>query len=311
MNTTTCRLLVINLITFLTFAPIHAQDTGTTCPADLPTRLASNLWAQTVAGFTINRRADVGLSAERVGQIPSGDIVRVMDGPVCADGYVWWLLSYDGTLGWTVEGDSESGDYWLEAVSSIPEPLAGSAEPEGCLTPPDIYDQITIGYGTLNLRTVAMLDHAQELYYAEGGVIRFRSGVMQGSYNPGGVSASFGTHDGGGAVDLSVRELGTFVILTQEIAPMLRALRVAGFAAFLRDANELYPGSPIHIHAIAVGDTELSPAARDQLDGAFGYFRGFNALPQESGLPLPDTSGEMVMCDWMRGQGYEDLRADG
>ena len=82
-------------------------------------------------------------------------------------------------------------------------------------------------------------------------------------------------------------------------------------AAYLRDTDELYPGSPIHIHAIAIGDAELSQAARDQLDGTFGYFRGFNALPQDSGIPLPDTSGDMLICDWMRTLGYADLRAGG
>lgn len=303
-----CVLLITIFLT--TVGVVSAQDAApTACVSALPTPLTTNMWAKTVAGFTINRRAEAGLSVERVGQIPNGDVVRVVDGPACADGYVWWQLSYDGTLGWTAEGDKEGGDAWLEAVAAVPEPLASSTEPEGCLPPPELYDQITVGYGTLNLRTVAMLDHAQELYYAGGGVIRFRSAVMQGSYNAGGVSASFGTHDGGGAVDLSVRELGTFVILTQEIAPMLHALRLAGFAAYLRDTDELYPGSPIHIHAIAVGDAELSPAARDQLDGTFGYFRGFNALPQDSGLPLPDTSGDMVLCDWMRALGYENLRA--
>jgi hypothetical protein len=70
----------------------------------------------------------------------------------------------------------------------------------------------------------------------------------------------------------------------------------------------LYKGSPIHIHAIAIGDKELSDAARGQIDGTFGYFRGFNALPQDNGIPLPDTSGEMVICDWMRALGYQDLR---
>ncbi|MEZ4669550.1 MAG: SH3 domain-containing protein [Anaerolineae bacterium] len=298
------------LLTFLLFLSVpcrHAQDTIPACPDTLPARLEVNSWAKTVAGFTINRRAAASLQGERTGQIPSGDIVRVVAGPRCADGYVWWDLNYDGRTGWTAEGGD--GEYWLETVDVIPPAAEGSSEPEGCLKPPEIYDQIVIGYGTLNLRTVAMLDHAQELLYAAGGITRFRSGVMQGSYNPGGVSASFGTHDGGGAVDLSVRELGTYAILTQEIPLMLRALRLAGFAAYLRDTDELYPGSPIHIHAVAVGDAELSPAARDQLDGTFGYFHGFNALPQDSGIPLPDTSGEMVICDWMRALGYVDLRA--
>lgn len=290
---------------------VSAQPTPVpSCPTigDLPTRLKPGMWAKTVAGFTINRRAEPDLQSARTGQIPNGDIVRVADGPRCADGYVWWQLNYDSMMGWTAEGDVKDGSYWLEGVGKIAEPAADSTEPDGCLQPPEVYDRIQVADVTVNLRTLAMLDHAQELYSVEGGVIHLRDVLMQGSYNPGGVSASFGTHDGGGALDISVRQIGTGKVLTGEIKPLLHALRLAGFAAYLRDFDELYKGSPIHIHAIAIGDAELSEAARAQIDGTFGYFRGYNGLPQYSGIPLPDTSGDMIICDWMRAQGYSDLR---
>ena len=41
----------------------------------------------------------------------------------------------------------------------------------------------------------------------------------------------------------------------------------------MRDADELHPGSPIHIHAIAIGDAELSEAARAQLTRHFAVGR--------------------------------------
>ena len=302
--------LLIAVCVVISFGVVSAQSIPEpACPTlgDLPTRLAPGMWAKTVAGFTINRRAEPDLQSARTGQIPNGDIVRVADGPVCADGYVWWQLNYDSMMGWTAEGDVKTSTYWLEGVGNIAEPAADSTEPDGCLQPPEIYDRIKLGFATLNLRTLAMLDHAQELYHAEGGVIHLRDAIMQGSYNPG-VEASFGTHDGGGALDLSVREIGTGKVLTDEIKPLLHALRLAGFAAWLRDFDELYKGSPIHIHAIAIGDKEMSEAARGQIDGTFGYFRGFNGLPQDNGIPLPDTSGEMVICDWMHALGYQDLR---
>jgi hypothetical protein len=160
----------------------------------------------------------------------------------------------------------------------------------------------------LNARTLAMLDHANVLYDAQGGIIDFHLALTQGSYNAGGVAASFGTHDGGGAVDLSVRDPGDWSVLDGEIEPMLRVLRVAGFAAWLRDTGELYPESPIHIHAIAVGDRELSEDARAQLEGRFGYLRGYNGLPQANGFPIPDRHGGPVLCQWMLDSGYRDMR---
>jgi hypothetical protein len=295
--------IVVGIVFLQTGAATSAQNTA--CP-DLPPRLTTGGWARVTSGTANNLRAEPSLKAERVGRIRAGDIFRVLDGPRCADNYVWWQVKYDGTSAWTAEG--RAGEYWLEALPVAPEkaPLENIA---GCEQPPETYDQFQINrYAVLNLRTLAMLDHAQELYSAVGGVLRFRDGIMQGSYNPGGVAASFGTHDGGGALDLSVRDPDTRNVLTDEIPLMIRALRIAGFAAWLRSPDELYPGSPIHIHAIAVGDAELSEAARGQLDGTFGYFRGFNGLPQVSGIPLPDTSGEMVVCQWMLAIGFHDMR---
>jgi hypothetical protein len=130
--------------------------------------------------------------------------------------------------------------------------------------------------------------------------------ITQGSYTPG-VDASFGTHDGGGAVDLSIRDLNNwFNLLYDELPAIILSLRQAGFAAWVREQDELYNGSPIHIHAVAIGDRDLSEAASAQLTGPAGYFRGYNGLPLDP--PLPDGWGELVLCPWMQEMGYQDLR---
>jgi hypothetical protein len=196
-----------------------------------------------------------------------------------------------------------------------PAPVSGGVEtstqlvqPEGCWQPPDDYTRVWVNGVQVNTRTLAMLDHAHALYGASGRTLDFRLALTQGSYNAGGIPASFGTHDGGGAVDLSVRDPNDWSVLTGEIEPMIRALRVAGFAAWLRDTGELYPDSPIHIHAIAIGDRELSEAARAQIDGRFGYLRGYNGLPQANGFPVPDQYGGPVLCRWMIELGFTDMR---
>lgn len=181
-------------------------------------------------------------------------------------------------------------------------------EPVGCQPPPDDYSRLWLNGEQLNGRTVAMLDHAQALYSSWGGTLDFRQAVTQGSYTGGALAASFGTHDGGGAVDLAVRSPVDGAVLVNEIDWMLRALRLAGFAAWLRDNDELYPGSVIHIHAIAIGDAELSDEARAQITGRFGYLRGYNGLPQPNGLPIPDRYGGPVLCGWMLVLGLNDLR---
>jgi len=184
--------------------------------------------------------------------------------------------------------------------------ITPTPEPYGCQKPPDDYTRVKVNGWTVNQRTLAMLAHTQELYGGELDITEY--GITQGSYHDNG-SASFGTHLGGGAVDLSVIRRGTYTVLWDDVEPLLHALRTAGFAAWLRDYDELYPDSAVHIHAIAIGDQELSQPAQDQLTGPAGYFRGYNGLPIEMyGGPTPDRYGGPILCQWMIDLGYQDLR---
>jgi len=180
------------------------------------------------------------------------------------------------------------------------------SEPIECQKPPDEYEMISINGMLINQRTYSMLQHAQMIYEGELELTGYH--LTQGSYTNL-VDASFGTHNGGGAVDISVIQYGTYNVLYEDIEPLIYALRVSGLAAWLRDFDQLYPGSPIHIHAIAIGDRDLSVPASEQLVGDFGYFRGFNGLPQANGvLPEEDEHGGPVICQWMLAMGYSDLR---
>jgi hypothetical protein len=157
---------------------------------------------------------------------------------------------------------------------------------------------------TLNARTLWMLQRAAALYDGPGDLLR----VTQGSYTSG-EAASFGTHAGGGAVDISIRDpLNPSQVLWDEADAMVLALRRVGFAAWYRAPGALGPGSPAHIHAMAIGDRELSAAAMEQLSGRSGYFRGLDGLPAEYGGPHPDPHGGPVICPWMMSMGVLDLR---
>ena len=178
-------------------------------------------------------------------------------------------------------------------------------EPVGCVRPPDDYARIQIGNATLNRRTLWMLEYAAQLY---GGTIPITgAGITQGSYNTS-VSASFGTHDGGGAVDLTVRNIPIdWSIKWDDIPILIDALRTAGFAAWYRDDREdLVP----HIHAIAIGDAELSSVAAEQLTGRYGYFRGYDGFPRDNNIPLTPRYGTVIICQWMLDMGYRDMRGE-
>jgi len=174
-------------------------------------------------------------------------------------------------------------------------------EPAGCLQPVEDYSLVEVNGWYLNQRTLGMLEYASILFNGDPEYLPSR--ITQGSYHDNG-AASWGTHLGGGAVDLSVMLPGTYTIAAFEISRMIRSLRAAGFAAWYRDANELYSGSAVHIHAIAVGDAQLSIPAQAQLTNREGYFFGFNGIPVENGEPIPDRHGEPVVCSWMINSGY-------
>ena len=112
--------------------------------------------------------------------------------------------------------------------------------------------KVTFRGFTFDTRTVAMIRWAEKR-------ARFRFTIAQGSYNTGGVAASAGTHDGGGAVDFSVRDIDA-----EQRVIMLRALKDAGFAAWYRKPRAGVWGA--HIHAVAIGCKDLAPLARRQVE---------------------------------------------
>ena len=176
-----------------------------------------------------------------------------------------------------------------------------------CKKPNENYERIQRNGHTLSFRTVEMLEYAYSIY---GGEIDIRgSAITQGHYTST-EPLSFGTHDGGGAVDISVINYSNWEVLYGEIEPLIEALRVAGFAAWLRDFDELSPGSPIHIHAVAIGDKELSEAAANQLSGTNGYFAGYNGLDSNPRDDFLDRHGGPVICSWMIDFGYAAMSSD-
>ncbi len=187
--------------------------------------------------------------------------------------------------------------------AGTPTPPATASLEQQCKRPPDDYRKLKLNGYTVNRRTYAMLAYAAALYHGE--IDLLGASITQGSYNNS-VKESFGTHAGGGAVDISVvaPNRSRYVVLYDDVEPLVHALRQAGFAAWFRRSGELSPGSPMHIHAIAIGDKELSRAAQDQLTGPYGYFYNYNGLPQKSGTPQPDAHGGALFCAWMRASGY-------
>jgi hypothetical protein len=100
-----------------TLSPTPLLVTTTTTPlgssADhCPANFSSTLRIGTYAYISLtpplpNRlRSGAGLRHGYLGQVEPGGGLKVLDGPLCSDGYSWWLVEslYGGLRGWTIEG---------------------------------------------------------------------------------------------------------------------------------------------------------------------------------------------------------------
>jgi peptidoglycan hydrolase-like protein with peptidoglycan-binding domain len=130
---------------------------------------------------------------------------------------------------------------------------------------------------TTNTRTKAMLLAAE-------GIAGLTVSLTQGGYNPGGVDASAGTHDGGGALDISVSGMSSATR-----TKLLTALRKVGFAAWYRTPAQ---GFAYHVHAMAISDPDLSSGAQHQTGD---YYLGMNGLAgrgADDGPSVPKVTWE-------------------
>ncbi len=85
------------------------------CPEFLPPRLTVGQQGRVLPGDPNAIRSEPSrrsVTSQIIGQINSGNIFTVLDGPVCAENIVWWKIEYYDTVGWTAEGEGDS--YWVE-----------------------------------------------------------------------------------------------------------------------------------------------------------------------------------------------------
>lgn len=93
--------------------PTTSQSNSTTfCSGFLPSRLAIGMSAFVDDNEPNNIRV-VPESSNILGQIPPGGTFSVIGGPVCGsrNDVMWWQVNYNGTIGWTAEGQGST--YWL------------------------------------------------------------------------------------------------------------------------------------------------------------------------------------------------------
>lgn len=153
--------------------------------------------------------------------------------------------------------------------------------------PPSDYRHTTWTGKTISVRTKVMLDRAEQYLRKMG--VGHEIQLAQGSYHKG-VGASGHTHDAGGSVDVRVVTPSGKLLSRDMQLKLVKALRMAGFAAWSRGPRSI-DGMDPHIHATAIGDRQAHPTAKQQVQEYFAHgdgLRGSRADRDRSvGYPVP------------------------
>lgn len=97
--------LCLSLMLTLPITIIDAQ--GDECNGAMALALVIGEQGRVLPGSANRMRAQPSTSGAEVGQIPGGDSFTVVAEPVCADGFWWWQVNYNGVVGWTVQGTAD------------------------------------------------------------------------------------------------------------------------------------------------------------------------------------------------------------
>lgn len=89
-------------------------DTASTCAGAPAPRLTIGGQGRVTPGLPNNIRAAADLDSTKLGEIPADATFQVLDGPVCADGLLFWQVNYNSVTGWTAEG--RGIEYWVDPV---------------------------------------------------------------------------------------------------------------------------------------------------------------------------------------------------
>lgn len=90
-------------------APVESP--GVSATLSLEISVGGRVAVLNTEGAGLRMRSGPGLSHSTVETAQDGEVLQVVGGPETADGFTWWQLDHDGTLGWCA---SE----WLEPVAT-------------------------------------------------------------------------------------------------------------------------------------------------------------------------------------------------
>ncbi len=83
--------------------------------------MAAGQQARVTAPAGLNFRDTPATGGQLLGQLGTGQLVNILEGPVEADGFTWWKVDdRQGNVGWGADGDGETE--WISPQLGDPQP---------------------------------------------------------------------------------------------------------------------------------------------------------------------------------------------
>ena len=116
--TTVIDNLVVAIGSNVTIENQTYQLSSTFCPESLKPRLKAGNTAVQVGDSLSNLRKQPGTRGTILHQIGRGERVSVIAGPICVEGFNWYIVADESyQVGWVAEGNKVTGAYLFEALN--------------------------------------------------------------------------------------------------------------------------------------------------------------------------------------------------
>jgi hypothetical protein len=98
-----------------TRTPIFPTPTPTPTEAPAVLRVGGSAQVVNIEGSVLRGREQPSLKASATVAFKSGARVRILEGPVEADGFTWWKIEGESGTGWSAQ-QSKDGIVWLQPI---------------------------------------------------------------------------------------------------------------------------------------------------------------------------------------------------
>ena len=115
--TDTNQLLALPATAESTHTPIFPTPTTQPSPTPLALQVGGSAKIVNIAGSVLRSRKQPTLKAPATASFKEGELVRILEGPVEADGFVWWKIEGDSGSGWSAQ-QSKDGQVWLQPIAA-------------------------------------------------------------------------------------------------------------------------------------------------------------------------------------------------